>query len=183
LGDPVEINGLKAAFKELYAGGAVAGAHCGLGSAKTNIGHLEMAAGIVGVIKVLLQFKHKTLAKSLHCDVLNPYIDLDGSPFYVVQEARPWTPMQDAQGRDLPRRAGVSSFGFGGVNAHVVLEEYLTPAKAAEAPASPVAVILSARDEDRLQDQIRDLLAFIDAGEPLTLADMAYTLQVGREAM
>jgi acyl transferase domain-containing protein len=130
LGDPVEINGLKAAFKALYAATGKDGGrqHCGLGSVKTNIGHLELAAGVAGVIKVLLQMKHRTLVKSLHSERLNPYIDLDGSPFYVVQEAREWT-AADAQGTAVPRRAGVSSFGFGGVNAHVVLEEYI-PAEA-----------------------------------------------------
>ena len=88
LGDPIEINGLKAAFKELYQATGdtqVTTAHCGLGTVKTNIGHLELAAGIAGVIKVLLQLKHKTLVKSLHCDVINPYIQLAGSPFYIVQ--------------------------------------------------------------------------------------------------
>ncbi|KPC58687.1 ketoacyl-synthetase C-terminal extension domain-containing protein, partial [Streptomyces chattanoogensis] len=77
------------------------------------------------VIKVLLQMRHRTLAKSLHCDTVNPYIDLDGSPFHLVRERRPWPALRDAEGRELPRRAGVSSFGFGGVNAHVVLEEYV----------------------------------------------------------
>ncbi|MEJ2416752.1 MAG: thioester reductase domain-containing protein, partial [Exilibacterium sp.] len=128
LGDPIEINGLKSAFADLYreaglesGGGAP---HCGLGSVKSNIGHLELASGVAGVIKVLLQFRHRTLVKSLHCERLNPYIDLQESPFYVVQENREWRRLKDARGREWPRRAGVSSFGFGGVNAHVVLEEF-----------------------------------------------------------
>jgi len=82
---------------------------------------------------VILQLKHKTLVKSLHCEELNPYIRLEESPFYVVQETRPWQALRDAQGRDLPRRAGVSSFGAGGSNAHVVIEEYMPEGKAAMA--------------------------------------------------
>ncbi|HSI51715.1 MAG TPA: beta-ketoacyl synthase N-terminal-like domain-containing protein, partial [Ideonella sp.] len=189
LGDPVEINGLKAAFRELYAAtgdGEVQAAHCGLGSVKTNIGHLELAAGVAGVVKVLLQMKHRTLVKSLHSETLNPYIDLDGSPFYVVQETREWAALRDAQGQPLPRRAGVSSFGFGGVNAHVVLEEYIAPepvAPVAPVAAGPALVVLSARTEDQLGEQVRQLLAAIEADASIALADLAYTLQVGRKAM
>ena len=188
LGDPVEINGLKAAFKSLYAAtgdSAVATQHCGLGSVKTNIGHLELAAGVAGVVKVLLQMKHRTLVRSLHSETLNPYIDLDGSPFYVVQEAREWTALRDAHGAVLPRRAGVSSFGFGGVNAHVVLEEYTAPEATPTATDGPVAVVLSARNDERLREQVQRLSVFIDSPEnaALDLHDLAYTLQVGREAM
>ncbi|NVD98021.1 non-ribosomal peptide synthetase [Massilia sp. BJB1822] len=187
LGDPVEVAALKSAFKELYAasGSGEALAHCGLGSVKSNIGHLELAAGVAGVIKVLLQMKHKTLAKSLHCETLNPYIDLGGSPFYVVQQAAPWKTLQDAAGRDLPRRAGVSSFGFGGVNAHVVLEEYIAPTPAT-LPAGPAMVVLSARNAERLQEQVQQLLEVLQPGRidpAMRLADLAYTLQTGREAM
>ncbi|MBB6249440.1 SDR family NAD(P)-dependent oxidoreductase, partial [Rhodanobacter sp. A1T4] len=189
LGDPVEINGLKAAFKELYAATGESGVterHCGLGSVKTNIGHLELAAGVAGVIKVLLQMKHKTLVKSLHSESLNPYIDLNGSPFYVMQEAREWTAMRDAQGQALPRRAGVSSFGFGGVNAHVVLEEYIPSTLSAPVAYGPVVVVVSARNEEQLRQQAQSLLAFLSSqpeASQIELADLAYTLQVGREAM
>ncbi|PEU18538.1 hypothetical protein CN526_30245, partial [Bacillus wiedmannii] len=82
-------------------------------------------AGIAGVIKVLLQLKYKRLVKNLHCDNVNPYIKLEGSPFYIVQENKEWKALTDVNGNDIPRRAGVSSFGFGGVNAHVVIEEYI----------------------------------------------------------
>ncbi|WP_132147702.1 SDR family NAD(P)-dependent oxidoreductase, partial [Luteibacter rhizovicinus] len=189
LGDPVEINGLKAAFKELYAATGesdIVAPHCGLGSVKTNIGHLELAAGVAGVVKILLQMKHKTLVKSLHSDTLNPYIDLNGSPFYVVQEAREWAAVCDARGQTLPRRAGVSSFGFGGVNAHVVLEEYIPSAVTTPVANGPVVVVLSARNEERLREQVQSLLTFIDSSQAETeieLTDLAYTLQVGREAM
>ncbi|MDY7989342.1 SDR family NAD(P)-dependent oxidoreductase [Paenibacillus polymyxa] len=192
LGDPIEINGLKAAFKELYEnteGPGITESHCGLGSVKTNIGHLELASGIAGVIKVLLQLKHKKLVKSLHCDAINPYIKLEGSPFYIVQEAQEWKPQRDTRGENIPRRAGVSSFGFGGANAHLVIEEYI-PGKQEQnsitltTPKSAI-VVLSAKSEGQLQEQAQLLLAAI--GEhPFTdssLVDIAYTLQVGREAM
>ncbi|MCY7808516.1 amino acid adenylation domain-containing protein [Bacillus spizizenii] len=194
LGDPVEINGLKAAFKELYektGDPAVHGSHCGLGSAKTNIGHLSLAAGVAGVIKVLLQLKHKTLVKSLYSETINSYIRLEDSPFYIVQESREWQALRDEAGRELPRRAGISSFGIGGVNAHVVIEEYIPketthPAQAQAMTAQhPGIFILSAKGEDRLKDQARQLADFISSQSILSrdLTDIAYTLQEGRDAM
>jgi len=184
LGDPIEIEGLKQAFAAFSQGGEPAVNSCGLGSVKSNIGHLELAAGMAGVIKVLLQMRHKQLVKSLHCEEVNPYIQLDGSPFYIVQEARPWAALKDASGRELPRRAGVSSFGFGGVNAHVVIEEYVAPERE-PVSLSPALVVLSAKSEERLREHAAQLSDAIDRqglGEA-ELADMAYTLQVGREAM
>ncbi|OMG71008.1 type I polyketide synthase, partial [Burkholderia ubonensis] len=191
LGDPVEVNGLKMAFRDLYAAtgdAQVRDPHCGIGSVKTNIGHLEMAAGVAGVIKVLMQMRHRTLAPSLHCETVNPYIDLKGSPFDIVREAREWVAPRDAQGRALPRRAGVSSFGFGGVNAHVVLEEYQPKDVRASWRVDadhPALVVLSARNPERLRERVAQLRGAIDAGwvTAANLGDAAYTLQVGREAM
>jgi polyketide synthase PksN len=192
LGDPIEINALKKAFQELYeiwGDRRPANAHCGLGSVKTNIGHLELAAGVAGVIKVLLQFQHKTLVKSLHCDEVNPYIHLDGSPFYLMRQTQPWRQLQDAHGKDLPRRAGVSSFGFGGVNAHLVLEEYVRSENhrrdAVIVPERPALVALSAKRADRLKEQTKQFLEAISTRglSDADLADLAYTLQVGRDAM
>ncbi|TMC17158.1 MAG: hypothetical protein E6J34_19030, partial [Chloroflexi bacterium] len=128
LGDPIEINGLKTAFSELaqtIGEGPLPQESCGIGSVKSNIGHLELAAGVAGVIKVLLQLQHKKLVKSLHCAQINPYIQLEATPFYIMQENREWQALQDHAGNPLPRRAGISSFGFGGANAHVLLEEYV----------------------------------------------------------
>ena len=164
----MEINGLKMAFKELYQATGdpeVRSSHCGLGSVKTNIGHLELAAGVAGVIKVLLQLKHKTLVKSLHCETINPYIQLKDSPFYIVQETKEWEPLRDEQGRELPRRAGVSSFGFGGVNAHVVIEEYIPQNQERSTisitPQNPAIIVLSAKNEERLKEQAQQLFEFI----------------------
>ncbi|TMC16616.1 MAG: type I polyketide synthase, partial [Chloroflexi bacterium] len=199
LGDPIEINGLKTAFSELaqtVGEGPLPPATCGIGSIKSNIGHLELASGVAGVIKVLLQMQHKELVKSLHCEQINPYIRLDDSPFYVVEHNRPWEPLRDHAGHALPRRAGVSSFGFGGVNAHVVLEEYVPEPRAKPAASGPrqvlpALIVLSARNEERLQAQVQQLLTWMSAetaqasspSHPLLLEDLAYTLQVGREPM
>jgi len=191
LGDPIEIDGLKSAFNDLYeaAGrGRTDQTHCGLGAVKTNIGHLELASGVAGVIKVLLQFRHKTLVKTLHCDEINPYIQLEGSPFYIVRDKQEWRRPCDEHGQEWPRRAGVSSFGFGGVNAHIVLEEYVprqSEKSAKRAGAGPVVIVLSARNEDRLREQAKRLhsaFAALGLGDA-DLDDCAYTLQVGREAM
>ncbi len=197
LGDPIEINGLKTAFKDLYQATGdpqVADAHCGLGSVKTNIGHLEFAAGIAGIFKVLLQLQHNTLVKSLHSETINPYIQLQDSPFYIVQETRDWQPLHDARGNDLPRRAGVSSFGFGGANAHIVIEEYVKPETGPFDSAqddwkpetgNPAIILLSAKNADCLHEHAQQLLSAIQEQKfsDADLADMAYTLQVGRDAM
>lgn len=189
LGDPVENNGLKAAFKELYRGigeSETIKAHCGLGSVKTNMGHLEVAAGVAGLMKAILQLKYKTLVKNLHCDNINPYILLDGSPFYIVRENQEWKAMSDSQGRTLPRIAGVSSFGFGGTNAHVVLEEYI-PVQSSERidGFDTAAIILSGKTDERLKEQAEQLLYAVNEGRfsKDKLFDIAYTLQLGREAM
>ncbi len=145
LGDPVEINALKQVFGARKPGTEP----CGLGSVKTNIGHLELAAGIAGVIKVVMQLRHRTLVPSLKSQPPNPYIDFSGSPFFVVQERQPWRSMRDAEGRELPRRAGVSGFGLGGVNAHVVLEEYVDRRSLPQS-SDEVVVPLSARNASRL---------------------------------
>ncbi|MFO7481154.1 amino acid adenylation domain-containing protein [Oceanibaculum nanhaiense] len=188
LGDPVEVNALKSAFRDLYAetpDAAYQNDGCWLGAVKSNIGHLELAAGIAGIAKLLLEMRHGTLAASLHCAEQNPYIDLTDSPFRILREARPWARLRDAQGREVPRRAGISSFGFGGVNAHVVLEEDVPPAPMQATAAGPVLIVLSARDEARLRDQASQLLAALedDRFSDADLADIAHTLQVGREAM
>ncbi|KAG0289214.1 hypothetical protein BGZ97_006522, partial [Linnemannia gamsii] len=181
LGDPVEAQGLKSAFAELAAGLPVA--YCGLGSVKSNIGHLELAAGVVGLIKVMLQLQHRTLVKSLHCEEVNPLLALGDSPFYVVQQTCTWEALRDRQGQALPRRAGVSSFGFGGVNAHVIVEEYVGPQQAPTVMSGPVVVVLSAKSEERLRVRVQQLLAYLERQPEVNLVDLAYTLQVGREAL
>ncbi|WP_437923085.1 SDR family NAD(P)-dependent oxidoreductase [Sorangium sp. So ce291] len=193
LGDPIEINGLKMAFERLHeAHGrpAPAAPHCALGSVKTNIGHLEAAAGIPSVFKVLLAMKHRKLPGSLHLDDLNPYIELEGSPFRIVTRTEEWKPALTGDGRALPLRAGVSSFGVGGSNAHLVLESFDEDdpegSPAAEGRRGPHLIVLSARDEERLSDAIDALIAHLRGTAPEvrpSLERISYTLLTGRDVM
>jgi acyl transferase domain-containing protein len=122
-GDPMEITGLKRAWRNLarHFGVRLEPNTCGIGSVKTHIGHLETAAGIAGVIKVLLAFQHRKLPGLTNFSQINPNIDLERSPFYLVTELQEWRDMADGAG-ERPLVAGVSSFGFGGTNAHAVLQ-------------------------------------------------------------
>ncbi|MEJ1355064.1 MAG: beta-ketoacyl synthase N-terminal-like domain-containing protein [Candidatus Sedimenticola sp. (ex Thyasira tokunagai)] len=203
LGDPVEIDGLKIAFENLYVNGSndkQVQLHCGIGSVKSNIGHLEMAAGVAGVIKVILQLQHKILIKSLHCEEINPYISLENSPFYVVKENREWDSIQLDNNAASPRRAGISSFGFGGVNSHVILEEYSVahrnsgnvkrpkaPAKKNSSTAEETHIIpLSAKDMQALLKISKHLKNYLENNPEFAqsnLSDIARTLQLGRQAM
>ncbi|MGO4779120.1 ketoacyl-synthetase C-terminal extension domain-containing protein, partial [Lysobacter sp. 2RAB21] len=113
-----------------------------------------------------------------------PYINLDNTPFYPVEKTREWEPAVDGQGRSYPRRAGISSFGFGGANVHVVLEEYLAHDTAPRArPNGPYAIVLSAKNADRLRANAARLLAHLRNHPEEDVADVAYTLQVGRDLM
>lgn len=186
LGDPIEIQALKKSFSDLYRKHGKTAAtepHCGLSSVKTNIGHLEPAAGIASLLKVLLAMKHKQIPALLHFEELNPYIDLKGSPFYIVDKTVPWVAARTADGKDLPRRAGVSSFGWGGANAHVVLEEYLSErGRSDNAIHAPLPIVLSAKSGDRLKAYARSMANHLRKND-VDLADFAYTLQIGRDVM
>ncbi|HKP98201.1 MAG TPA: SDR family NAD(P)-dependent oxidoreductase [Fibrobacteria bacterium] len=185
LGDPIEIAALTQAFRRHTEENGF----CRIGSAKSNIGHAESAAGIAGLTKVLLQMRHGQLVPSLHSARLNPHIDFAKTPFVVNQALCPWD-RPSIGGREIPRLAGLSSFGAGGSNAHLVIEEFVPARKPAAAIPGHggVAILLSARTPEQLGRKIRDLLAFVrgedgperDDG---ALAALAYTLQTGREAM
>jgi acyl transferase domain-containing protein/SAM-dependent methyltransferase/aryl carrier-like protein len=196
LGDPVEINGLKLAFSELFKRWGKTEpkrAYCALGAVKSNIGHLESAAGVAGVLKLLLAMKYGKLPGSLHFETLNPYIKVEDSPFYILNETKNWERLHDDEGRELPYRAGVSSFGYGGVNAHVVLEEYVKARPVATAPPAAHIFVLSARTPSALLEYagrclsyltgMRDRRALTPERDFPSLTDIAYTLQVGRDAM
>lgn len=178
LGDPIEITGLTKAYAAFNAGTG----YCWIGSAKSNIGHCESAAGIAGLTKVLLQMRAKEIAPSLHSQVLNPHIDFAATPFVVNQELRPWE-RPEVDGKTFPRVAGISSFGAGGSNAHCIIEEYREDQTADFVSNAPAAILLSAKDADRLAERVERLRRFLTASPDIDLHDLAYTLQVGREAM
>ena len=170
MGDPIEIAALTQAFR----------AHtdrrgfCAIGSLKTNIGHLDSAAGVCGLIKTVLALEHKQIPPSLHFERPNPQIDFANSPFFVNAGLRDW---QTEGG--LPRRAGVTSLGMGGTNAHVILED--APALEPSGPSRPwKLVLLSAHTEEALEQASERLASFLDGNPLVDLADVAYTLQVGR---
>lgn len=178
LGDPIEVAALTQAFRATSSRRKF----CGLGSVKTNIGHLESAAGVTSLIKVALALRHRFLPATLHFKNPNPSIDFAGSPFEVVAAARAWTDVP------LPRRAGVSSFGVGGTNAHLVVEEAPETEPAGE--ARPIQLLVLSAKSPAALDELRGNLARWLAGssavgsasgEP-SLADVAFTLQCGREA-
>ena len=171
MGDPIEIAGLTKAFGRRKAGALT----CAIGSVKGNIGHLDVAAGIAGLIKTVLSLQHRELPPLLHFQKANPKIDFANSPFFPNTTLREWT----ANGH--PRRAGVSAFGIGGTNAHVVLEE--APAVEPSAPARPWQLLtLSARSAAAL-DRATELLAqHLKTHPGENFADVAHTLRVGRKA-
>ncbi|HST59835.1 MAG TPA: acyltransferase domain-containing protein, partial [Longimicrobium sp.] len=173
LGDPIEIEALTQAFRA----GTDRTGYCAIGSAKTNLGHLDVAAGITGLIKTALALRDGEIPPSLHYTRPNPQIDFASSPFFVNTTLAPWTPPAG-----VPRRAGVSSFGIGGTNAHVVMEQ--PPAVApSPAPSRPEQLlVLSARTETGLDAAARRLAAHLEQNPEQALADVAWTLQQGRRA-
>ncbi|MGE7955635.1 amino acid adenylation domain-containing protein [Pseudomonas sp. NPDC089530] len=175
LGDPIEVEALVNAFKPFTDDSGF----CALGSIKGNMGHMLAAAGVAGFFKALLAIRHRRLPPSAHFQALNEHIRLDGSPFFINTDNREWKVPAGTR-----RRAGVSSFGFSGTNAYAVLEEYPQPVpRPATAPVEQV-IVLSAQSEERLRAYASTLLDFLrDGGATLGLADVAYTLQVGRLAM
>ncbi|WP_437624450.1 SDR family NAD(P)-dependent oxidoreductase [Sorangium sp. So ce1151] len=189
LGDPIEIAGLTQAFAS-WTGDRQ---YCAIGSLKSNVGHLESAAGIAAVTKVLLQMQHQMLVPSLHSQELNPHIDFARTPFKVQQRPEEWRrPIVEIDGRqqEYPRIAGISSFGAGGSNAHLIVEEYCAAEPVGTSateitPERPALIVLSAMSEERLRAYATELRAHLarHAYSDRDLGNIAYTLQVGREAM
>jgi acyl transferase domain-containing protein len=178
LGDPIEIEALKMAFDTDKRN------FCGIGSVKTNIGHLDSAAGVIGFIKAVLALKHGLIPPSLHFENPNPKIDLKNSPFYVVAALTGWKPTIPG----CPLRAGVSSFGIGGTNAHVILEEFpegtrgLAPLHDAHSSKEYQLILLSAKTETALDKMTENLAVHLKQNPNINLVDTAYTLQAGRKA-
>jgi amino acid adenylation domain-containing protein len=169
LGDPIEITALTRAFHRTTDKKGF----CAIGSVKTNIGHLDAAAGVAGVIKTVLALQHRQLPPSLNFEKPNPEIDFAASPFYVNTKLAEWNPAE------TPRRAGVSSFGLGGTNSHVILEE--APAVGPPGPSrSAQLLLLSAKTASALDCSAAQLAAHLEQNPQTNQADVAYTLQTGR---
>ena len=171
LGDPIEISALTRVFGDRPRDGEP----CWIGALKTNVGHLDAAAGVAGLIKVALSIEHARIVPSLHFESANPQIDFAHSPFAVNTQLRDWQPAGGA-----PRRAGISSFGLGGTNAHAVLEQ-APPVPPGDAPARAWQLLcLSARSSSALAQAGQALAAHLRHNPRLELADVAHTLQAGR---
>lgn len=170
LGDPIEIEALTRAFR----GQTARTGFCAIGSIKSNIGHLNAAAGVAGLIKTVLALRHRQLPPSLHFQRPNPAIDFAASPFHVQDRLAPW------HAADEPRRAGVSSFGIGGTNAHVVVEEWPHAPSTSSSSRDWHVLALSARSQEALVGLSEGLVERLEQSPGLDLADVAYTLMVGR---
>jgi phthiocerol/phenolphthiocerol synthesis type-I polyketide synthase E len=171
LGDPIEI----AALTRVFRRATQRRGFCAVGSVKTNVGHLDAAAGVTGLVKAVLAVRHGLIPPTLHYSAPNPRIDFAASPFFVNPAPLPWPP------HDHPRRAGVTSLGIGGTNAHVVLEQ--APPLPPTGPSRPVRLLaLSARTPSALDAATTNLRDHLAAHPGTDLADVAYTLQVGRRA-
>ena len=173
LGDPIEVEALSRVFGPQQSTDQI----CYLGAVKTNIGHLEAAAGIAGLIKAVLCLQHRRIPPNLHFSRLNPHIDLKGTPFVIPTHAVDW------QCRDLPRAAGVSSFGFGGTNAHVVLEEYQAASPASTdrvVEATPRPLAISARSAAALRELLIDHRERLTRISERELPDYLHTANTGR---
>lgn len=170
LGDPIEITALTQAFRPTDKKN-----FCAIASVKTNIGHLDAAAGVASLIKTVLALKHQQIPPSLHFQQPNPQIDFANSPFYVNNKLSEW------KSNGTPRRAGVSSFGIGGTNAHLIVEE--APAVETSGSSRPwQLLLLSAKTNSALETATENLVKHLKQHPELNLADIAYTLKLGRRA-
>lgn len=171
LGDPIEV----AALTEVFRTSTNRKNFCAIGSVKANIGHLDVAAGVAGLIKTTLALQHGVIPPVLHFERPNPQLALESSPFYVNTKSVEW------KSNGTPRRAGVSSFGIGGTNAHLVLEE--APARTRSTTSRPSQLlVLSAATASALESATTNLSTYLKENATVDLADVAYTLAVGRRA-
>jgi acyl transferase domain-containing protein/acyl carrier protein len=170
LGDPIEVRAMTRAFRA----GTSKNGFCAIGSVKTNIGHLDAAAGVAGLIKTVLALKHRQIPPSLHFEQPNPEIDFANSPFYVNTKLSEWTT------DGTPRRAAINSFGIGGTNAHLILEE-APPVPDSGASRPWQVLVLSAKTGTALEAATDNLVSYCRQHPQHKLADIAYTYQIGRQ--
>ena len=176
LGDPIEITALTQAFQESTNDNKDQKGFCAIGSVKTNIGHLDDAAGIAGLIKTVLAIKHGLIPPSLNFSQPNPNIDFAQTPFYVNTQLRGW------QTEQMQRRAGVSSFGMGGTNCHLVLEQSPQISRHQEQCDRPLHILtLSAKTETALKDLVGRYIAYLNTNTNVALGDICFTANTGRK--
>jgi acyl transferase domain-containing protein/thioesterase domain-containing protein len=171
VGDPIEVRALTQAFRK----STPLSGYCGIGSLKSNVGHLDAAAGVAGLIKTVLSLQHAQLPPSLHFNHLNPHIESKSTPFFVNSQLTAWP------SHGSPRRAGVTSLGIGGTNAHVVLEEAPRPVLSRQVRPFQLLTV-SAKTAEAADQAFTHLAAHLHAHPELSLADVAYTCQLGRQA-
>jgi 3-oxoacyl-(acyl-carrier-protein) synthase/aryl carrier-like protein len=184
LGDPVELAGLTKAFRQFTADEGF----CAVGSVKSNIGHAEAASAISQLAKVVLQLRHRRLVPTISTAPLNPRISFERSPFFLQQDHAEWQQPSSSstqQAQRHPRRALINSYGAGGSNVCMVIEEYLAAAQtlAMSEDGSAQLLVFSARTDQQLEVLVRLLLEHLQGQPSFDLAELAYTLQIGREAM
>ncbi|WP_150246456.1 type I polyketide synthase, partial [Nocardiopsis quinghaiensis] len=168
LGDPIEIEGLTHAYRDHTQRHQ----YCAIGSIKTNIGHLEPAAGLAGLTKIILAMRHKTIPPTLHLNRPNPALTLETTPFYTTTQPTPWhTPP------NTPRRAGLSAFGMGGVNAHIILQEPPTTTPPTPLPQQAHLLKITATTQNTVRHLAQD---YADAVKSEPLGDFAYTVNTAR---
>ncbi|MFA6010978.1 MAG: amino acid adenylation domain-containing protein [Desulfobacteraceae bacterium] len=172
LGDPIEVKALTQAFRSKTDKKSF----CAIGSLKSNIGHLDVAAGVAGLIKTSLMVKHGVLPPTLNVTTVNPELNMEGSPFYVNKALRSWDDSMS------PRRAGVSSFGVGGTNAHVILEEVPREELKNRQGQPWYLFTLSAQSAQALEQRRSRLCSYLSENPAQNAGDVAYTLQIGRKA-
>ncbi|MEN8256274.1 MAG: SDR family NAD(P)-dependent oxidoreductase [Thermodesulfobacteriota bacterium] len=171
MGDPIEVSALTEAFRANTSGKGF----CAIGSLKTNVGHMDTAAGVGAIIKTALSLQNKMIPPSLNFKKPNPNIDFENSPFYVNAELQDWKVPGG-----MPRRAGVSAFGIGGTNSHLILEE--SPPAGSSGKSRPWQIVtLSARSEAALDKMTSNLASFLEGNGAINLSDIAYTLNTGRK--
>jgi polyketide synthase PksN len=182
IGDTIEIAALTKAYSQYTSDKQF----CSIGSAKSNIGHLESAGGIAGITKVLLQMKYQQIVPSLHAETVNPSIKFKETPFYLQHELDEWKQIE-LEGKRYLRRAAINSFGAGGSNVHMIIEEYEN--KPCVKRHNEHIILLSARNAERLKVYAKTLANYLmsdingNSNTTITLDNIAYTLQIGREAM
>ncbi|MCJ8272495.1 MAG: type I polyketide synthase, partial [Psychrosphaera sp.] len=175
LGDPIEFTSLQQVYQQYTDKKQF----CGLGAVKSNLGHTDTLAGLTGLVKTSLSLYHKKIPATLHYSVPNPQINLEQSPFYIIDSVQDWNTAH------LPRRAAVSSFGIGGTNAHAIVEEYTPKPYISGLLQQPSIIVLSASKAHVLTQQVDDLLVYLEntSVQEQQRASLAYTLQTGRKVM